>query len=267
MKIERDLGAVVVADGRRAFGHLFLRDATDLAVDRAKQHGVALFSGKGSESAGRLADYCERAADAGVITLFFVNDSGGAQVVAPPGGLQPRMSTNPVAFGVPRSKPPHLVLDMATSTVANGRLSETKDRGEPVPEGWINPAGVLKHFGGVKGFGLAVIAEALAGALSGGGTVRADPSTEDQAFVLIAIDVRQIRALEDFTTDVEAFIAYIKDVELLPDAAPVRMPGEAKLQGVEAIRITGITVQPAILGRLREAVSSLGIELPASLAS
>ena len=117
---------------------------------RTGLRGIAVYN---SQFAGRISFFCEEAADAGVATLFFVNDSGSGHDVAPPGGTDGRISTNPIAAGVPRAKAPHLVLDIATSTVAMGRLSEWRDRGEVIPAEWVTPTGVLKPFGGFKGFG------------------------------------------------------------------------------------------------------------------
>jgi uncharacterized oxidoreductase len=262
MDIRKDTGPIIHVDGRHAFGHLFLRDATDLAVARARQHGICMVSGFGSEAAGRIADYCERAADAGVATLFFVNDSGGGQAVAPPGGLEARLSTNPIAFGVPRSQPPHLVLDMATSTVAAGRLGDERDRGNPIPPDWVNTAGVLRSFGGFKGFGLALVAEALAGALSGGGTVCEAPETADQSFLLIAIDIAQLRPLPDFTTEIDRFLEYVRSSKLEADAPSIRFPGEAALLHSEKVVAEGIGISPVVLNRLRETASKIGVNLP-----
>ena len=154
-RIDLDRGALVRVDGRHGFGHVTMRVATDLAVDRARAHGIAGVAVHRTDHAGRFADYCERAAAAGVATLIFANDAGGGQSVAPPGATEPRLSTNPVAAGVPRAEGPHLVLDMATSVVAAGRLSESTDRGDQIPAEWVTSTGVLKPMGGVKGFGIA----------------------------------------------------------------------------------------------------------------
>jgi hydroxycarboxylate dehydrogenase B len=92
---------------------------------------------------------------------------------------------------------------------------------------------VLKPMGGVKGFAIALIVEALAGSLTGAGTVRRNPQHDDQGALMIAIDVERLRPLRDFTSDVEAFIEYVRDVPLEPGAPGLRMPGEG---GSERIR-------------------------------
>ena len=169
-RIDLDRGALVRVDGRGGFGHITMRAVTDLAVQRARAHGIAGVAVHRTEHAGRFADYCARAAAAGIASLIFANDAGDGQTVAPPGATEPRLSTNPIAAGVPRATGPHLVLDMATSVVAAGRLSESRDRAEPIPAEWVTSTGALKPMGGVKGFGLALIVEALAGSLTGART-------------------------------------------------------------------------------------------------
>jgi LDH2 family malate/lactate/ureidoglycolate dehydrogenase len=265
LTVEKDSGAIVVANGRQAFGNIVMRDATEIAIARAKAHGVAVIAVRSSDSGGRLADYCERAADAGVVTIFLANESGGGQQVAPPGGLEARMSTNPIAFGIPRASRPHLVLDMSTSTVAFGRLSETIDRGEAPPAEWVNSAGILRHFGGYKGFGLAVIVEALAGALTGGGISTKDASTDNQAFLLISVNVEHFRAIGEFTGELERFVSYVKDVPLETGAKNVRMPGEGASIGSSDKDPRGILVRPHVLRRIRDAVRGFPLVLPSSM--
>jgi len=225
--IELDTGNLARVNGGGGFGQLVVRDATDLAIARAKEWGIAAIAVRRSSHAGRYADFCERAADLGVAILFFVNDAGAGQDVAPPGGLHPRLATNPIAVGIPRARPPHLVLDMSTSVVAAGRVAEWRDRGEPIPADWVNEAGALRPVGGFKGFGLALVAEALAGALTGAGTVSANPEHDDQGVFIVAVDIARLRPLDEFTQEVERFISYVRDVPLEHDAPAIRMPGEA----------------------------------------
>ena len=106
-----------------------------------------------------------------------------------------------------------------------GRVSEWRDRGEQIPDDWA-ASGVLQFLGGAKGFGLALVAEALAGALSGAGTVSPDPSDDHQGVFLIAIDVARLRDVDEFAAEIDRVAEYVKDVPLAPDAAPVRLPGE-----------------------------------------
>ncbi len=260
--IDDDGGAVLRVDGNGCLGHLALRFATDLAVERARLYGIAAVALRHSSHAGRFADYCERAAEAGVATLMFVNCSGGAQDVAPPGGLERRLATNPIAAGIPRARSPHLVLDMSTSVVAKGRLMEELDRGDPIPLDWCTPTGAIRPVGGVKGFGLALVAEALAGALTGAGTVTASPEKDEQGVLLIAIDVAKLRPFGDFSEEIERMIGYVRDVPLEDGAPPVRMPGESGATAAATNRRTGIHVRDHTWQRVLALADELAIAPP-----
>lgn len=260
--VELDGGAVVRIDGQLGFGHVVMRDAAVLAVDRARANGVSVVAVRRSSHAGRFAGYCEWAASEGVIMLFFANNSGGAQEVAPPGGLHPRLATNPIAVGIPRAKSPHLVLDMSTSVVAAGRLAEWRDRGEVVPEEWLNEAGAMRSLGGVKGFGLSLMVEALAGVLTSSGSVSQEANRDDQGALIVALDPTRLRALPAFTAEVEHFIAYVRAVPLEKGADPVRMPGEAGAATAAERREHGIPVQDFTRRALVTLCDERGISLP-----
>jgi hydroxycarboxylate dehydrogenase B len=260
-----DTGSLVRLDGRRGWGHVVVRDATDLAVERARRYGIAAVGIHSGEAAGRYADYCERAAAQGIAVLFFVNDGGGGQDVAPPGRLEPRLSTNPIAAGVPRAGSPHLVVDLSTSVVAAGRLAEQRDRGEPVPAEWVTSTGALRPVGGFKGFALALVAEALAGALAGAGTVRPGPVPDSQGVFLVAIDVAQLRPLDDFTAELERFLGYVLDGPGEPGAPPLHVPGAAGATVAAARRRDGVPVQTHTWVRMAALAAELDLPLPAPL--
>lgn len=260
--IDLDKGAVLRLDGRRAYGHIALRDAVDIATQRAREHGIAAVAVRRAEHAGRLADFCERAAAAGIALFLFANDAGAGQDVAPPGASKPRLATNPIAIGVPRERPPHLVLDMSTSVVAAGRLAEWRDRGEPIPSDWVTESGALRPVGGVKGFGLALMVEALAGALTGAGTVSGDPKHDDQGTLVIALDIRSLCPIADFVAQVEEFIAYVRDVPLEPGSQPIRMPGESGARTARVRSGDGVPVQGFTWQRMQLLAAEFKVPLP-----
>ncbi len=264
--VELDLGAIVRLDGRRALGHIALRVVTDLAIERARAHGIAAIALRQASHAGRIADHCARGARAGVAVLFWVNDSGGGQDVAPHGGDAPRLATNPIGVGLPRAGEPHFVLDMSTSVVAMGRLSEWRDRGLPIPGGWLTPGGAIRPSGGYKGTGLALVAEALAGILTGSGSVGADSPPDDQGVLCVAIDIARLRPLGEFTAELERVLAYVRDVPLEVGVDAVRFPGESGAAAQEARLRDGVPVQDFCWERLERLAAKFGIPLPAQLA-
>lgn len=260
--IDLDNGAVIRLDGRRAYGHIALRDAVDIATRRATEHGISAVAIRRAEHAGRLADHCERAAAEGIALIVFANDAGAGQDVAPPGASRPRLATNPIAIGVPRARAPHLVLDMSTSVVAAGRLAEWRDRGEPIPAEWVNRSGALKPVGGVKGFGLALMVEALAGALTGAGTVSANPEHDDQGTLVIGLDIHSLCPVADFVAQVEDFIDYVRDVPLEQGSNPIQMPGEGGARTSRIRATAGVPVQRFAWQRMQLLSAEFGVPLP-----
>jgi LDH2 family malate/lactate/ureidoglycolate dehydrogenase len=181
---------------------------------------------------GRLAPYAEAAAAAGCALFMCANDGGANQYVVPAPGAAPRLSTNPIAFGVPRAAAPHLVVDMATSVHAHGTLAALREAGSPAPEHAVPPGSpeLLLPMAGYKGFALGLAVEALAGALTGAGVVSAGPPPESQGALLFAIDVSAISSPADVTRDLEAAIAWVRS-GVSPGDSPIHIPGEAALAG------------------------------------
>ena len=155
-----------------------------LGIDKAGRQGVAVVALRNSGHLGRIGDWAEMAARAGKVSLHFVNTSGGGILVAPFGGTQRRLSANPIAAGVPVANGPPIILDISTCTIAEGKIKVAFNKGAKVPDGCIldgegrptndpkafyaSPPGAILPLGGHKGYGLSVIAEVLAGALTGG---------------------------------------------------------------------------------------------------
>ena len=176
LKTVTDLGALMVLDGNTGLGHWQLSRAVRLAVPRAKQFGITAIAIGNSGHCGALGVYAADAAEAGMVSLVF---SCGPAVLPPWGGTERLLSTSPIAAGFP-TEPRPVIIDLALSTVARGKIAAYAQRGEPLPDGWAfdadgNPTndaqealvGMLSPLGGAKGFALAYLVEALTGALIG----------------------------------------------------------------------------------------------------
>jgi len=254
--IARDDGATVTIDGRHALGQVVCTQAADLAAERALAHGVSAVAVRHSAHCGRLADYADRTCGHGVASLIFANDSGAAQTVAPPGGLAARLSTNPIAAGVPRARAPHFVLDMATSVAAFGKIRVLEDAGRPVPDAWVRD-GLLQLLGGAKGFALALLAEALAGVVTGGGAVSASPGPDDQGVFLLGFDPARFGQPDELAERLEAMFSYVLDVPLEPGAEPLRVPGSG-LPPLPLDPDARFEIAPALAARLNTLAAELG---------
>ena len=260
--LEQDSGSLVSVNGQTNYGHLVMPFATDLLIERARQYGIAAVTVRNCDPAGRFADFCDHAANEGIAVFMFMNVGGGAIDVAPPGGAEARIATNPIAAGVPREGAPNLVMDMATSAVAKGRLSDAQERGTSIESDWLNQSGVLVPLGGVKGFALSVIAEALAGTLSSAGTVGPEVADARQGVLAIGIDIQKLRPLAEFKKDVAKFATHLKQTPLEPGAPEIRMPGESTAINTKIRQESGITIHPVIWERLVELSEAFTVKLP-----
>jgi uncharacterized oxidoreductase len=183
----------IVADANWGFGQVQAVRLLKMLADKARESGQAIGTMTHSGHIGRLGEYCELAAAQGLVSLLMVNSHGAAVRVAPPGGKSPRLSTNPLAIGVPFGDAP-LVLDFSTSATAEGKVRVKKIAGQQCPEGWLidnegrpttdpntlygNPPGSILPMGGsqgYKGFGLGLMIEIFTGAISGGVCARPVP--------------------------------------------------------------------------------------------
>jgi LDH2 family malate/lactate/ureidoglycolate dehydrogenase len=225
---------------------------------------------------GRLGGYAEAAARDGLIALMTADSGRGPKAVAPFGGRTSRLGTNPICVAVPAGAYSPVVLDMATSSVAVGKLALARARGNQVAEGLIldrqgNPTtspddyfagGTILPLGGsqgYKGFGLSFIVEILSGLLTGlGYGVAADGRHNDGSFIAL-FDVQQYRPLADFRRDVDELIDYIHASPLAPGATEVLYPGELEARTRADRREAGIAVEDATWAALTGLAGELGV--------
>ena len=178
-----DAGALLRLDGDAGFGQVIGQEAMALGIERARRHGCAIVALGNSHHLGRIGAWAEQAVAAGFVSLHFVNVVA-RPIVAPFGGAKAGFGTNPFTAGVPLAGREPLILDFATSMIAQGKTRVAYNKGEPVPEGcliddrgrpttdprWsvVEPAGAILTFGAHKGYGMAVLSELLGGALAAG---------------------------------------------------------------------------------------------------
>ena len=136
-EVAEERGFAALVDGHWAFGQVVARFAGQVAVRKAQAGGLAVVTARNSNHVGRLADVVEFVSDAGLIGLAAVNDSGAGQCVVPWGGTDGRLSTNPIAVGVPGGDNPGILFDFSTSAAASGKVRQLLLRGEQAPDGWL----------------------------------------------------------------------------------------------------------------------------------
>lgn len=235
----------VVADGNWGFGQVQAVRLLKLLATKAHASGQAVGTMTHSGHIGRLGEYCELAAAEGLVSILMVNSHGAAVRVAPPGGKAPRLSTNPLAIGVPLGSEP-LVLDFSTSATAEGKVRVKKIAGQPCPEGWLidcegrpttdpaslygNPPGSILPMGGpqaYKGFGLGLMIEILTGALSGGVCARPVPyAKKGNCVFAMLIDPGRFGGADHFRAEVAQLAEYIKSCPRVGECEEILLPGD-----------------------------------------
>lgn len=244
-RIARDDGTTLTIDGNGAFGQIVARFAGDLALERARAHGVCAVAVRRCSHVGRLSDHVGQIAAGGMIGMMTANDSGANPVVAPHRGSDGRLGTNPIAFGIPRAGMPHLVLDMATSTISHGALKLRTRWDGAAPE--TQDAMPLRPVGEHKGYGLALVVEVLAGILTGAGWGGPEPRHDHQGVFLVAIDPDRFCGRAELEAAVEDLVSWVK-ASPPGGGAPVLVPGESS----EAARrgATSVAIDPVTWGEL-----------------
>lgn len=273
-------GAVLAVDGRSGFGQVVAREAIAAGVDRARTAGVALVALRNAFHVGRVGAYAEQAAAAGMVSVHFVNVVGHPPLVAPFRGTDARFATNPFCAAVPASDGhPAVVLDMATSVVALGKVRVARNRGERMPPGtlvdargrptddpsvmYVEPRGAILPFGQHKGYGLAFLCELLAGALTGGGTISTVPHAPERIgnnVVSFVVDPGRLPGGAGFRAEVAAAIDHVKASPPADPALPVLVAGEPERAARARRTAEGVPVEEAAWDDLRAAAASVGAD-------
>jgi ureidoglycolate dehydrogenase (NAD+) len=279
LRVLRDGGATVAADARAGPGIAMAARAMDLAIARAGAHGIAAVSLRNANHCGMLAFFAMRALASGCIGIAASNADSQ---VAPWGARAKFLGTNPFAVAVPARDESSVVVDMASSVVAHGKVKGAADRGEPIPEGWAvdaegrsttDPlqalAGALLPFGGFKGSGISLLVDLIAGALSGARSGPeivplyqrlAEPQGIGQFFM--ALKIEALGSLDTFTRRVDETL---RRVRALPRAAGVQRiyaPGEPELLRAAEYALDGIPLPSDALAEIARVAGMLGIEPP-----
>jgi uncharacterized oxidoreductase len=267
--------AVAIVDGQFGFGQVIGEEAMNLGIAKCSRHGVAVVALRNSGHLGRIGDWALMAVAAGKVSLHFVNTSGGGILAAPFGGLSRRLSANPIAAGVPVKDGPPILLDMSTCAIAEGKVRVARNKGVPVPENCLldghgqpttdpnafygPPPGAILPVGGHKGYGLSVIVEMLAGALTGGSCSNPNEKRVANNMLTILLDPGFFQSDEAFAAEVRRFIDHVKTAKPATPGIEILMPGEPEEQTRERRLREGIEVDDTTWDQMLEACRSLGI--------
>lgn len=260
LDILQDSPTHLAGDANWGFGRVQAGQLLEQLLQRARNQAVAVGTLRQSSHIGRLGEYCELAAGQGCLSILMVNTHGAAKRVAPPGGRAPRLGTNPIAIGVP-AEPHPLVLDFSTSATAEGKVRVKKIAGESCPEGWLidstglpttnpndlyaDPPGSILPMGGsqtYKGFGLALMIDIFAGALSGGLCSREVPeSPKGNCVFMMVVSPAAFGGTEHFQRELRQLIEFVRSCPTAPGVDQIRLPGDPELESLAKHKSSGLS--------------------------
>jgi hydroxycarboxylate dehydrogenase B len=278
LAVVRDNGAVMMLDAQLGFGQVLGRSAMTRAIERAASTGVVCIGLRNAHHLGRIGTYGEQCAAAGFISIHFVNVVGHEPQVSPWGGREPRMTTNPFCCVVPVPNGDPIVLDMATSGVAIGKVRVAAMKGERLaepalidPDGnpsddpavfFRAPRGSLGPFGRHKGYGLAVMCELLGGALAGLWTAQPErprPGNIVNHMLTFVLDPHAFGDAQAFHDETRAMVDFLHSTSPARGFDRVRVPGEPEREAQCERERDGIPIDANTWSGILEAAKAAGV--------
>jgi LDH2 family malate/lactate/ureidoglycolate dehydrogenase len=270
-----DAGAIAVVDGQDGVGQVVTKFAVLDAIRRAKLHGVSAVAVRNSNHFGTCMYYTRMAVGQGCVMMLTTN---GGPAIAPWGGRKKIIGTNPWSISAPAGRHPPLMMDMANTGVARGKIYLARQRHEAIPPGWALTAdgepttdpqeaidGIILPMAGHKGYAIAVVVDMLSGVLSGSsflsavnGPYKADLRSGAGHFLTV-FNIEGFQPLGDFHARMEAFIAELKSVPLAKGVDEVFYPGEIEARNDARFREQGIELPDDTFADLVRAGAETGI--------
>jgi uncharacterized oxidoreductase len=265
----QDSGTMLTVDGQRGMGQVVTHEAMDMAIARAREHGVCVLGLRHSHHLGRVGHWAEQAVEAGLVSVHFVN-AVSKPIVAPHGGTKGRFVTNPFTVGIPVPGRDPILLDFATSAIALGKVRVAHNKQVSVPNGSLldrhgkptndpgvmfppagTETGALLPFAGHKGYALAMVCELLGAALAGGDTTRPPNAGMRHAIwnnmLAIVFDPQRMGTAEVFSEEFDAYVEWVRSAPLQDGTDRILVPGEperaTRRARADAIPMDGGTLQ------------------------
>jgi LDH2 family malate/lactate/ureidoglycolate dehydrogenase len=276
--VVQETAATALVDGDNGMGHLVMRFAAQIAIGKAESSGIGWVGVRQSNHAGPAALYAMMPLARDMIGVYIA--VGSANHMPPWGGIELLLSTNPIAFAIPALEEPPIVLDIATSVAAYGKVKTKAQRGEQMPIGWMIDAfgrpltdpkraeeGFLLPIGDYKGYGLALVFGLFAGTLNGavfGRDVidfnKDDKTATNTGQVIVALDITRFSPVEAFKRNVDEIIRQMRNSKRMHSVERIRVPGEqSHATWLERSNI-GVPMNDTLFKDLQHLASDLGIE-------
>jgi len=272
-EILRETPGSALVDGKYAFGHIAAAFGTEVAIRKAKESKAVVVSIVRCNHIGRLGEWGSRAAAKDVIAIVTVGGGGGPGIAAPFGGAARALGTNPISIGIPGGNVPDMLVDFATTSIAEGKVQVARAKGVQLPPGSIidkdgNPStnpqdlydgGMLLPFGGHKGYALSMVVELLGAAFSPGDEY--NKGGRGGAAVIIAIDATTFRPLATYEKSADESLRRVKAIPPALGFGEVLLPGEPEQRSKAERLRDGIPVAEATWSAIVETGKGLGISL------
>ena len=268
-----------LVSGGNGIGLVSAYEAMEIAIAKAKKHGLGMVSIKDGHHVGMVAYYASMALEHDMIGMSMTT---AAPAVRPALGAKKMLGTNPIGFAAPAGEERDFFLDMATSTVASGKVGLARRIGVPIPSGWgvsmpdggditeppdgendswaLNPLGNTREQGSHKGYGLAVLVDILCGVLSGGGFSAQLGRGENMSWVM-AIDIARFRDVDDFKSMMDEMIRELHATPTLPGVDRVLVPGDPEADAMDDRLTNGVPVENGQYAAIRARAAELGVEV------
>ncbi|MDF2677067.1 MAG: Malate/L-lactate dehydrogenase [Bacillota bacterium] len=273
IKIVQDNNSLLLIDGQNGMGAVTAQRAMELCVERAEKNGCCFAAVKGGNHFGYAAFFTEYAASKGMIGVAIAN---GPVALAPIGGMKPMLGTNPISISIPANRHHPMVLDMATSIVARGKITLAKKEGRTIPDNWgvdeqgyptNDPSKVyaMLPFGGAKGYAISLITEILCSCLSGAlngqtmGSFYDYTSTQQSGFFLGAFNVGSIIPIDIFKENVDELFDSIKQSPKAPGVSEIMIAGEIEFNNYEQASKEGVQLSEAVVAELLVLSTEYGV--------
>ena len=272
INILSDCGPMAVVDGQLGLGQSVGQQTVKLAIQKCREHGVCVMALRNSGHLGRIGHWAVMAVDAGFVSLHFVNTTGLGMHVVPLGGIDRRLSVNPISVGIPLEGRAPFVLDIAAAMSAEGKLKVARNKGVPVPDGWIvdvkgratndpndfygPPWGAILPFGGHKGYGLGLVAELFAGALSGGGCSREGVTGLEQGMLSILIDPLRLQDRDAVFGEILRYVDFVRTSRPVSPDGEILIPGEIEERNRQQRMSEGIELDEKTWSQIEQSARS-----------
>lgn len=286
LEIVVDRKASLLVDGGFGYGQVIGKEAMTLAADRAADQGFVVLALRNAGHLGRIGAWPEQLAEAGLVSFHFVNTSGFGILVAPHGGRDRRLSANPIAAGAPVAGGAPIILDIATSVVAEGKIQVARNKGEQLAPGLVidgagrpttdpaafyaDPPGAIFPFGGHKGSGLSIFCEIFAGSLTGGFASHPGSPTAGRLvnnMLSVVIDPETFGGADFFRADLARLIEWVEASPPIEPGGSVLLPGELERRVREERERNGVPLDAQSWSQIVSAAASVGVTPHGGLAA